>query len=84
MLATFAPRQDVLPESQRLFWFELDGLQAQLPFLRDLGAADTEVWVQRKRDDMDRGGPIKISFFGGLDTLHRVRLPAWRPAHVYG
>jgi Nucleotidyl transferase AbiEii toxin, Type IV TA system len=116
MLATFTPRLDALPESQRLFWPELDavpsifvlyggtglalqlgnrvsedfdffssagfdpnGLQAQLPFFRDMDPADTEGWVHRKRDNLeafiDRGGAIKVAFFGGLDTLHRVEDP---------
>jgi nucleotidyltransferase AbiEii toxin of type IV toxin-antitoxin system len=116
MLAIFTPRLDALPESQRLFWPELDvvpssfvlyggtglalqlgnrvsedfdffsstgfdpdGLQAQLPFFRDLDPADPAGWVHRKRDNLeafiDRGGPIKVAFFGGLDTLHRVEDP---------
>jgi Nucleotidyl transferase AbiEii toxin, Type IV TA system len=35
--------------------------------------------VQRKRDTLeafvDRGGPVKLAFFGGLDTLGRVEDP---------
>jgi len=113
---TFAPRLDVLAESQRLLWPELDAvpsnfvlyggtglalqlghrmsedfdffssigfdpsrLQARLPFFRDLGAADDDVWVHRKRDNLEafveRRGPVKVAFFGGLDTLHRVHDP---------
>jgi hypothetical protein len=116
MLTTFTPRLDVLPESQRLFWPELDAvpsdfvlyggtgltlqighrvsedfdffssvgfdpdlLQALLPFFGDLDAAEPGCWVHRKRDNLeafvDRGGPIKVAFFGGLDTLNRVEDP---------
>ena len=116
MPPTFAPRLDVLTESQRLLWPELDAvpsdfvlyggtglalqlghrmsedfdffssigfdpsrLQARLPFFRDLGAADDDVWVHRKRDNLEafveRRGPVKVAFFGGLDTLHRVQDP---------
>ena len=35
--------------------------------------------MQRKRDTLeafvDRGGPVKLAFFGGLDTLGRVEDP---------
>jgi hypothetical protein len=116
MPRTFTPRLDVLTESQRLFWpelnavpsgfvlyggtgivlqlghrvsedfdffssatFEPDRLQARLPFFRDLDAADADAWVHYKRDNLeayvDRGGPVKVAFFGGLDTLRRVQDP---------
>jgi len=116
MPTSFAPHLDILTESQRLFWPELDAvpsdfvlyggtglalqlghrvsedfdffssagfdadrLQARLPFFRDLDAADTNLWVHRKRDNLeafiDRSGPLKVAFFGGLDTLRRVQDP---------
>ncbi len=116
MPATFEPRLDILPESQRRLWPELDAvppefvlyggtgialqlghrisedfdffssvgfdpedLLARLPFFRDLGAAGTNAWVHRKRDNLeaivDRGGMVKVAFFGGLDTLQRVENP---------
>jgi hypothetical protein len=46
---------------------------------RDLHPANPEVWVHRKRDNLeafvDRGGVVKVAFFGGLDTLNRVEDP---------
>ena len=116
MLATFTPCLDVLPESQRRFWPELDavpsdfvlyggtGLSLQLghrasedfdffssvgfdpdrllerlPFFRNPDATDPGDWVHRKRDNLEafvyRGGPVKVAFFGGLDTLQRVEDP---------
>jgi len=59
--------------------FDPSRLQARLPFFRDLDVAETEVWVHRKRDNLeafvDRRGPVKVAFFGGLDTLQRVEDP---------
>jgi hypothetical protein len=59
--------------------FDPSRLQARLPFFRDLDAAETGVWVHRKRDNLeaflDRRGPVKVAFFGGLDTLQRVEDP---------
>ena len=116
MPATFEPRLDILPESQRRLWPELDAvpldfvlyggtalalqlghrvsedfdffssasfdpdrLCARLPFFRELDQADPGAWVQRKRDTLeafvDRGGPVKLAFFGGLDTLGRIEDP---------
>jgi hypothetical protein len=116
MPATFEPRLDILPESQRRLWPELDAvpsdfvlyggtalalqlghrtsedfdffsssgfdpeqLRAQLPFFCHLNASDPNVWVHRTRDNLeafvDRGGVIKVAFFGGLDTLQRVEDP---------
>jgi hypothetical protein len=116
MPKAFDARLDILTESQRLFWPELDAvpsdfvlyggtglalqfghrvsedfdffssagfdpdrLQARLPFFGDLDAADTNLWVHRKRDNLeafiDRSGPVKVAFFGGLDTLRRVQDP---------
>ena len=113
---TFEPRLDILPESQRRLWPELDAvpsdfvlyggtglalqlghrasedfdffsssgfdpdrLRSRLPFFRDLDAADPAAWVHRKRDNLeafvDRGGVVKVAFFGGLDTLQRVEDP---------
>ncbi|MGD0966632.1 MAG: nucleotidyl transferase AbiEii/AbiGii toxin family protein [Candidatus Acidiferrales bacterium] len=116
MLATFEPRLDILPESQRQLWPELDAipsdfvlyggtglalqlghrvsedfdffsslsfdpdrLRSRLPFFRDLDPTDPDAWVHRKRDNLEafvnRGGAVKIAFFGGLDTLQRVEDP---------
>ena len=59
--------------------FDPDHLRAQLPFFRDLDTADQEVWVHRTRDNLEafvnRGGLVKVAFFGGLDTLQRVEDP---------
>ena len=126
MPATFEPRLDILPESQRRLWRELDAvpsefvlyggtglalqlghrvsedfdffsssgfdperLRSRLPFFRDLDPANPEVWVHFKRDNLeafvDRGGTVKVAFFGGLDTLNRVedpRLAAGSRIHV--
>ena len=123
MPATFEPRLDILPESQRRLWPELDAvpsdfvlyggtalalqlghrvsedfdffssagfdpdrLRSRLPFFRELDPADPDAWVQRKRDTLeafvDRGGPVKLAFFGGLDTLGRIEDPrraSWIP-----
>jgi Nucleotidyl transferase AbiEii toxin, Type IV TA system len=119
MAPTFEPRLDILPESQRRLWPELDSvpsdfvlyggtalalhlghrvsedfdffsaagfdpdhLQYILPFFRDLDPDDPNLWVQRKRDTLegyvDRRGPVKLAFFGGLNSLCRVEDP--RPA----
>jgi hypothetical protein len=115
--ATFEPRLDILPESQRLLWPELDTvpsefvlyggtglalqlghrasedfdffsssgfdpdrLRSRLPFFRDLDPADPDVWVHRRRDNLEAfvnrcGGVVKVAFFGGLDTLQRIEDP---------
>jgi hypothetical protein len=116
MLATFDARLDILPESQRRLWPELDAvpsdfvlyggtalalqlghrvsedfdffsssgfdpdrLRSRLPFFLDLDVSDPDVWVHRKADNLeafvDRGGVVKVAFFGGLDTLRRVEDP---------
>lgn len=116
MPATFEPRLDILPESQRRIWPELDAvpsefalyggtglalqlghrvsedfdffstsgfdperLRSRLPFFRDLNPANPDVWVHFKRDNLeafvDRGGAVKLAFFGGPDTLNRVEDP---------
>lgn len=50
-------------------------------FFRDLDVAYQEVWVHRTRDNLEafvnRGGRVKVAFFGGLDTLQRVEDPLW-------
>jgi hypothetical protein len=80
----FEPRPDVLFEPQWRLWPELDAVPADfvlygLPFLRDLKPSDPDAWVQRKRDNLeafvDRGGIVKIAFFGALDTLQRIEDP---------
>ena len=62
--------------------FDPERLRARLPFFRDLDAADQDVWVHRTRDNLeafvDRGGPVKVAFFGGLYTLQRVETRAAR------
>lgn len=116
MSATFDARLDILPESQRRLWPELDAvppefvlyggtglalqlghrvsddfdffsssgfdpdrLRSRLPFFHDLDVSDPDVWVHRKRDNLEgfvnRGGVVKLAFFGGLDTLRRVEDP---------
>jgi len=121
MPASFEPRLDILPASQRDLWRELDAvpsdfvlyggtalalrlghrvsedfdffssevfdpdrLQSLLPFLRDLDKNDPDVWVHRKRDNLEayverRGEPVKVAFFGGLDTLRRIQDPERAP-----
>jgi hypothetical protein len=116
MPTTFEPRLDILPESQRRLWPELDAvpadfvlyggtglavqlwhrvsedfdffsslgfdpdrLRSRLPFFRDLDRSNPDAWVHCKRDNLeafvDRGGLVKVAFFGGLDTLNRVEDP---------
>jgi hypothetical protein len=59
--------------------FDPDRLRSRLPFFRDLDPKDPETWVHRKRDNLEafvnRGGLVKVAFFGGLDTLQRVEDP---------
>jgi hypothetical protein len=101
MPATFEPRLDILPESQRRLRPELDAvpsefvlcggtglavqlghrvsevfdffssvgfdpesLRSRLPFRCDLDPANSDVWVHRKRDNLEacvnRGGAVKV------------------------
>lgn len=59
--------------------FDPDRLRSCLPFLRNLDPTDSDTWVQRKPDNLEafanRGGLVKLAFFGGLDTLQRVEDP---------
>jgi hypothetical protein len=59
--------------------FDPNRLHSQLPFFRELDPNDPNAWVQRKRDTLeayvDRGGPVKLAFFGGLNTLGRIENP---------
>lgn len=59
--------------------FDADLLRSRLPFFRDLDVSNSDVWVHRKPDNLeafvDRGGLVKVAFFGGLDTLRRVEDP---------
>jgi len=59
--------------------FDPEHLRSRLPFFRDLDPANSDVWVHRKSDNLeafvDRGGAVKVAFFGGLDTLDRVEDP---------
>jgi hypothetical protein len=126
MSETFEPRLEILPESQRQLWPELDAipsnfvlyggtglalqlghrvsedfdffsssgfdpedLRSRLPFFHDVNPLNPDVWVHRKRDNLeafvDRRGAVKVAFFGGLDTLNRVedpRLAARSQVHV--
>jgi hypothetical protein len=60
--------------------FDPEKLRSRLPFFHDIDAADPGAWVHRKPDNLeafvDRGGPVKVAFFGGLNTLGRVEDPA--------
>jgi len=44
-----------------------------------LDPTDSDTWVQRKPDNLEafvnRGGLVKLAFFGGLDTLQRIEDP---------
>jgi hypothetical protein len=60
--------------------FDPDRLRSRLPFFRDLDPADPDVWVHRRRDNLEAfvnssGGVVKVAFFGGLDTLQRIEDP---------
>jgi hypothetical protein len=59
--------------------FDPERLRSRLPFFRDLDPADTETWVHCKRDNLeafvDRGGLVKLAFFGGLEPLQRIHDP---------
>ena len=59
--------------------FDAERLRSRLPFFADLNPSDPDVWVHRKRDNLEafvnRGGIVKVAFFGGLDTLRRVEDP---------
>lgn len=59
--------------------FDPARLQSRLPFFRNLDGAAADAWVQYKTDNLeafvDRGDPVKVAFFGGLDTLQRVQDP---------
>jgi hypothetical protein len=59
--------------------FDPDSLRSRLPFFRDLDPKDPETWVHHKRDNLEafvnRGGLVKVAFFGGLDTLQRIEDP---------
>src|SRR5580704_12919574 len=59
--------------------FDPDRLQSRLPFFRDLDTTDPDTWVHHKRDNLEafvnRGGLVKVAFFGGLDNLQRIEDP---------
>src|SRR5690349_10849276 len=59
--------------------FDPARLQSDLSFFRELDPLDPEVWVHHKQDNLegfvDRGGKVKVAFFGGLDALRRVEDP---------
>ena len=54
-------------------------LGARLPFFSGMDPGDPDAWVQRKGDTLeafvDRGGTVKLAFFGGLNTLRRIEDP---------
>ena len=58
--------------------FDPARLQSRLPFFRDV-EPNGGAWVHYKADNLeafvDRAGPVKVAFFGGLDTLQRVQDP---------
>jgi hypothetical protein len=118
-MAPFEPKLEILPESQRALWAELDNvpsdfvlyggtalalqighrvsedfdffsslgfdperLRSRLPFFRDLDESDPNVWVHRKRDNLEafverRGTTVKVAFFGGMENLKRVQDPRY-------
>jgi len=118
-MPSFEPKLEILTESQRALWPELDDvpsdfvlyggtalalqlghrvsedfdffssqgfdperLRSRLPFLRDLDKSDPDVWVHRKRDNLEayverRGATVKVAFFGGLENLKRVQDPRY-------
>lgn len=49
--------------------FDPDQLKSALPFFKDLDPANADIWVQRKRYNLEayvnRGGLVKVAFFGG-------------------
>jgi hypothetical protein len=59
--------------------FEPDRLRSRLPFFRDLDPTDPDLWVHHKQDNLEafvnRGGLVKVAFFGGLDNLQRIEDP---------
>jgi hypothetical protein len=59
--------------------FDPNRLLSRLPFFQDLDPADPDAWVHRKPDNLEafvnRGGVVKVAFFGGLDTLQRIEDP---------
>jgi hypothetical protein len=59
--------------------FEPERLRSRLPFFRDLDPTDPDLWVHHKRDNLEafvnRGGLVKVAFFGGLDNLQRIQDP---------
>jgi len=59
--------------------FDPAQLHSRLPFLKDSDPLDPGAWVHFKPDNLEafvnRGNPVKVSFFGGLDTLQRVEDP---------
>ena len=60
--------------------FDPSWLQSRLPFFKNLDPKNPELWIHRKRDNLEatinRGfGDVKVAFFGGLNTLKRVEDP---------
>ncbi|HXB74346.1 MAG TPA: nucleotidyl transferase AbiEii/AbiGii toxin family protein [Candidatus Acidoferrales bacterium] len=66
--------------------FDPDQLKSALPFFKDLDPANADIWVQRKRYNLEayvnRGGLVKVAFFGGLDTLQRIEDPRRAPGSL--
>src|ERR1700686_4361320 len=61
------------------YGFNPDQLKSVLPFFRDLDPTNPGFRGQSKRDNLeayvDRGGLVKLAFFGGLDNLQRIGDP---------
>ena len=62
--------------------FDPERLRSRLPFFRDLDKSDPNVWVHRKRDNLEayvgrRGATVKVAFFGGMENLKRVQDPRY-------
>jgi hypothetical protein len=75
-LATALPKISIFSRPTR---FDADGLRSLSPFFRALDVSGSGAWVHRKPNNLEafvnRGGVVKVAFFGGLDTLGRVEDP---------
>jgi Nucleotidyl transferase AbiEii toxin, Type IV TA system len=93
MLAKFEPRLDILPDSQRRLWPELDAIPSDFVLYGGTGLALQ--LGHRVSEDFDffssssfleafvnRGGVVKVAFLGGLDCAG-WKARNWRPDRVY-
>jgi hypothetical protein len=60
--------------------FHPDRLRARLSFFWELDVSDSNAFVHHKQDNLEAfadvgGGPVRVAFFGGLNTLKRVENP---------